>query len=151
MSDKNIEVSSLDLSEMNNQQLLLDAIEAWEEKGLLNKTNKHEKACAIEAIKNAEAIGFENACLYVQGQLHSFLLYELPVDARYAILTYARFSYEIPFIFEYSIYEFAKWFQKNKIKYVNIVEDNGQAFVRSIKLGMNPINFFKKYTIKPRK
>ncbi len=150
IDEKEVEVKSIDLSAQKNKQQLLDAVRNWHKKGGVNSTSKHENDCLLESIIRSEELGLENACIFIKGQLHSFLMYDLSQQDQYAIVGYVRFSYEIPFIFEFGVHEYAKWFLSQGVKYVNLVEDGGQHIMRTTKLNMGPINFFRKYTITTR-
>lgn len=149
VEEKRVNFESLDLTQYENQQLLLDLHEEWEHRGPMNNIGIAEKEYMKQAIKHADPLGHENLCLYIDGKIHSFILYQLPYMPKYAIINLARFSYGRPFLFEFCAYEYAKWFASQGIKYVNIDSDQDHKALRVIKLGLGPINFFRKYTVEP--
>lgn len=149
VDEEKVAVKSLDLGYPNNQELLLDSSAAWEPMGGLNNICKHEKESLPMAIKYAESLGIENVCVFIDGRLHSFFLYERSADQKYAILNYARISYAIPHIFELIAYKNAQWFAGLGMEYLNIKCDLGLSRLRTHKLSLAPANFFRKYTVRP--
>jgi len=149
IDEEQIVVRSLDLSQKENQRLLLDAAATWPQKGTLNAAPQLARDALQGAVGNAEVLGTENMCLYIGGTLHAFLLYHLPADRRYAILSNARLSYGLPFLFDYMVYAFARHFHELDISYINLDVDYGVPMMRMIRLALGPSNFFRKYTIEP--
>jgi hypothetical protein len=147
IAEEDIKLNPIDLRQESNQKMLLELVNSWELMGRMNAMCKYEKDCIKQAINHGWLIGFECLGLYVGGRLASFIIYELPADPNYALVGYARFNYEIPFTFKLSTYEYAQWFAKEGVKFVNIDADVGNTFMRAIKINLGPSNFFRKYTI----
>ena len=147
VEEDRVVLKSLDFKE--NQQELLDIVAAWQQKGTRNNLGRFEREAIETAIIHGDALGLENACVYIDGQMHSFLLYSLPSEAEYATIHYSRFSFAMPHIFEFVAYKYAHWFADLGVKYVNIESDLGLPTLRAAKLALGPSNFFRKYTIKP--
>lgn len=145
-----VAMESLDLSSEFNQQTLLELVDAWQHEGTFNNINLHERQATRHAISHAEALGMDNTCLYIDGKIHAFLIYHKTQHPRYVTIKAARISYEIPHIFEFSIFKFAQWLSKEGIRFANVELDLGLPQLRSAKLALGPTNFFRKYTIEPR-
>jgi hypothetical protein len=141
---------TLDLSIESNQDLLFTHHKEWEHKGKLNNIAKHEKDYMYQLILNAENLGCENVCLYINGEMHSFLLYQESSIPGYVLISVSRFSYARPFLFEFCVYQYAQWFASRGIKFVNIDSDLDKMTLRIIKLSLGPVNFFRKYKVEPR-
>lgn len=151
VDETKISVRSLDLSQAENCALLLDSVEEWPKKGTINAPSKMSEEALHAAVADAEALGIENVCLFVGNTLHAFLLYQVPADKRYVIFAQAKVSYGLPFLFDYVVYAFAKWFTERDVTYVNLDVDFGIPMFRMIKLALGPQNFFRKYTVEPTK
>lgn len=149
VGEENIQVRSLDLSNRVNQRMLLDRIAKWPQKGTLNELTDLSCEALDIAITDSEALGMENICIFINDELHAYLLYHLPSDKRYAIFSHAKFSYEYPHLFDYSLYAFARWFAERGISYVNLDLDYNVPMLRMIKLALGPENFFRKYSVEP--
>jgi hypothetical protein len=150
VNDERVVLKSLDLDSDQNQELLLEAMDRWKIKGRLNVINKREEEILKMSIRQATDFGYENVCLFVDGELHSFLLYQLPANPNYAIVDFIRLSYEIPHLFEFAVYQYALYLKGLEVRYANIVLDMDVPILRTMKLALGPRNFFRKYTIKPK-
>jgi hypothetical protein len=56
---------------------------------------------------------------------------------------------DIPYIFDYLVYAFSRWFFDKGVRYVNIDSDLGLPLARMLKVALGPVNYFRKYTIEP--
>jgi hypothetical protein len=143
-------VKSLNLSDPDSYQMLLDFIERWQGKGVVNNiTINSANDTARYAMQEAGLIGVENVCLFVEGELAGYLLYIEPVDKRYVILCHIVIDNDIPYIFDYLVYAFSRWFFDKGVRYVNIDSDLGLPLARMLKVALGPVNYFRKYTIEP--
>lgn len=150
MTNKGVLVKSLDMSDESNQELLIEALEDWRHKGPLNDTSNHELASHKQAIINADVLGLEVAVLYIEGELHGYLIYERCADPEYALMDFAGISYGYPHLLDYFGYMMAKYFDEEGIKQANLLEDVGAPDIRSMKLAFGPFNFFRKYIVEPK-
>lgn len=149
VEEERVSVKSLDLELPHNRQLLLDAADSWPKKGV-NNICKRDADMLEFALRHTEALSIENVCIFIDGTLHSFFLYERSADQKYAILHSGRVSYAIPHIFELVAYKQNQYFQELGIEYVNIKCDLGIPRLRTNKLSLKPADFFRKYTITPK-
>lgn len=149
ISKQKVSVRPLDLSNIINQELLSSMCKYWN-KGLFNAMGKHQAECVEQSIWYADDLGFKYLCLFIDDRIASFIIYQNSFDAEMAIVNFARYNYNIPQIFEISCTHFCGWFLERGIKFLNIQEDLGTDLSRNTKLGMAPVNFFRKYTVEPR-
>jgi|ADGO01.1.fsa_nt_gi hypothetical protein len=82
VGEHNIITKSLDLAKEENRELLWQATLKWQARGI-NNYGKFEQDAMRICIDNAEALGIENVCLFVKGQLYGFCLYHESSDKRY--------------------------------------------------------------------
>ncbi|HTE57369.1 MAG TPA: phosphatidylglycerol lysyltransferase domain-containing protein [Verrucomicrobiae bacterium] len=150
VNDERVVLKNLDLDSDQNQELLLEAMDRWKIKGRLNVINKREEEILKVCIRQASDFGYENVCLFIDGELHSFLLYQLTTDPDYVIVDYSRYSYAAPHLFEFAVYEYAQYLRDLDITYANIVLDMDVPILRTVKLALGPRNFFRKYTVQPK-
>lgn len=144
-----IEVRSLDLRTKVNRQLLLTGANKWFRKGGFNDLGKlNEEALAL-AIDAATQLDIENICLFIDGELAGFQLYQAPADKRYVIGTFTKVDTSIPGTPEYMMYVAARHFAEIGATYINYEQDLGVATLRAEKLSLGPVNFFRKYTVRP--
>jgi hypothetical protein len=142
---------SLDLRSFVNKQLLLGLDNNWRRKGALNDALADRSEALRIAVHDSTALGIENVCLYIEGELQSFLLYRLEKSNTYALCYLFNVNPDIPDLMDLMIYEFAKWFAKLGVKYANVDSDLGLPLLRSFRLKLGPTNFFRKYTVSPFK
>ncbi len=150
IDESKIATESMDLTKPSNQQFLIDLAARWEDKGGFNKIADAETKSFIFAIKHINEIDYKNLCLYINGEIKSFLIFQHTQDPNCVIINYGRFSYDMPNLFEFAVYQYSKWFEDNGTGSLNIESDLGLALLRNIKLSMNPDNFVRKYTIEPK-
>ncbi len=148
-NNERIKVAPLDLSSVYQADELIELVSRWKLKGGVNNFAKHEEDCLLIAIRKANDLGFNGLGMYLDGELHSFLiLQDSPADD-YKIMSHARFSYELPYLMEISIYMYARWFKEERVKFVNIEADSGFPLLRNIKLSLAPTNFLRMYCVRP--
>jgi hypothetical protein len=146
--EENIVVKSLDLGIPEHRDMLLDAAKRWQTKNI-NNYGKLEEDSIRTSIMDAEELGIENVCLFVDGQLHGFCLYAVPTDKRYITLNCIKATHESTLGFELMAYMFARWFVDRGVSYANLNADYGLMRLRMFMLTLGPVNFFRKFTIQP--
>jgi hypothetical protein len=128
---------------------LLELSQFWEHYKKLNYICVYEKTCLEQAIIDSFDLGYEALGLYVKGKLSAYFLYKLHSNKEFALLNYCRLDYEMPRIFEASVYKLAHWFRSNGIKFVNIDSDLGLLFLRASKITLGVTEYYRKYNITP--
>jgi uncharacterized protein len=143
-----VEVKQLDLTLSENQKLLLDSAAKWRATyGARNDGDGVEMSILPTSIRGAKALGMENVCLYVNGELQGFAVFQLSYDKQYVILNHVKAKPDVPRIFDYMTYLVFKWAVDNKIPYINLEMDLGIPGLRQHKSELKPVSFFKKYQI----
>lgn len=149
VAERRVSVRQVDLTQHVNQRLLLGSVACWPKQGTINEQSQLAVDALQMALAESEALGVENICLFIDDTLHAFALYQQPADKRYIIFNQAKMSYGLPYLFDYMVYVFARWFTERGISYVNLDVDYNVPMLRMVKLALGPENFFRKYTIKP--
>lgn len=147
--NSHVGLETIDLSEDKNCEMLLKAVTEWPVKGV-NNLAKRSPLALVEAINNASRLGLHCACLYIDGGLHAFMLFQATEDKEVVILEYVRTSYAIPNLMSFITFIFSEWFIQQGIRYVNLCVDFDRPIMRVTKLALNPINFVRKYTLEPQ-
>ncbi|MBX6334321.1 hypothetical protein IRY61_03215 [Candidatus Saccharibacteria bacterium] len=148
VGERNIVVKSLDLSSEENKDFLWRMAVAWQPRGI-NNYGKHELRAMRICIEQSEELGIENACLFVNGEMYGFCLYEIGSDTRYVGMRHIKATHVSTLGFELIAYMFAKWFAERGVLYGNIASDFGLMRLRMFMLTLGPVNFFRKYIIEP--
>lgn len=148
MEGRSIVVRSLDLGLRENRQLLLKAAGYWGERNV-NHYGKAEREAMKVCMDQADILDVDNACLFIDDELHGFCLYNTPLDRRYTIVRHIKATHKDMLGFELIAYEFAKWFARQGVSYANITADYGLLRLRMFMLTLGPSNFFRKYRITP--
>jgi hypothetical protein len=148
VGEENIVVKSLDLQSAQNRDLLLNAAREWQGRNI-NNYGKMDEEAVTTSVMNSDALNTENACLFVNGQLHGFCLYVRPPDKRYVIIHYIKATNKNTLGFELMAYAFTKWFVDKGVLYGNVSSDYGLMRLRMFMLTLGPVNFFRKYIVEP--
>jgi hypothetical protein len=148
VDEKNIMVKSLDLSSEDNRDFLWRMAVAWQSKGI-NNYGRHELSAMRTAIEHSDKLKIDNACLFVNGEMYGFCLYETGSDGRYVSMRHIKATHVSTLGFELIAYMFAKWFAEQGVLYANIASDFGIMRLRMFMLTLGPTNFFRKYIIEP--
>ena len=143
-----IQVKPIDLSSVENQRLLIDAVADWPRKGL-NNINKLEREALPRTLERGAAYGLRNICIFIDGEVQAFCLYHVTQYPDHAIAGHARINYDFAYLFDYSVHAFCKYLADKGVAYVNIHADNDSAKMRTLKMVLRPDNFFRKYSIEP--
>ncbi|HEU4967228.1 MAG TPA: hypothetical protein VFT53_07220 [Candidatus Saccharimonadales bacterium] len=147
VDQKRIAVKSLDLSAAENRRLLLG--KQWPAKGINKFTKIFEDANRLQ-VDQADILGYDNVCIFIDDELAAYCMYHRAADVRYAVFVQAKVDYAIPRVLDYAVYAFAQWFVERGISYVNLDYDLGVPFLRMIMITLGPCNYFRKYTLRPR-
>ncbi len=150
LEDKKISVTSLDLQVKSERDLLLNAAAKWRVKNKLNDFGSIEGECIENYIINSDKLGVDNLCLFVNGKIWGFCLYQPSSDGKYVVMKHIKATNRLTFGFEILGYMFAKRFIEQGYTYVNLGPDYGLDELRMFMLTLGTCNFFHKYTIEPR-
>ncbi len=144
-----IVTQSLDLGIAKDKSILLKALK-WRSKNPINDYGTVEEDAMLAKIRDAELLGIDNLCLFADGRLMGFCLFQIPTDKRYVIMRHIKATHPITFGFELIGYMFAKHFVSLGCSYVNLGPDYDLESLRTFMVGINANNFFRKYTITPK-
>ena len=146
ISEERVILKSIDFSKAENQDLLLNC--RWPKKGINNLGSIFDETWQ-STITHADLLGLENVCLYIDGELHAYMLYLVPADKRYIIFRHAKVDYSVPRLFDYMVYAFARWLSDKGAVYFNLDSDVGLPFLRMLMIALGPVNYFRMYTVRP--
>jgi len=73
----------------------------------------------------------------------------MPQDKRYAIVCHVKATHKTSLGYDLMVRLFAKWFAEHGVMYVDLNSDEGLLALRMFMLTLGPVNFFRKYTIRP--
>ncbi len=148
--ENNVVLVCLDLSDSANQQHLMNSAEDWwSEFGSANDQLRSERQALRISIGQAKALDIRDLCLYVNGKLEGFVLYQLTQDGNYIILNHIKVRYAIPRIFDFLTYAMARLAVESGVTYLNLEMDLGVPGLRTHKSEFRALEFFRKYTITP--
>jgi hypothetical protein len=145
-----LEVKSLDLDIPSQKAELLAAARIWRTKNKINDYGLVEADCMNYAIKNAGKLGIENLCLFVEGKLWGFCLYEVCDDQKTLIMNHIKATHPSTFGFEFISYMFAERLVSQGYECANFGADHGIEPLRMFMLTLGASNFCRKYIIEPR-
>lgn len=150
VDDHHLEVKKLDLADEVNRETILNAIRHWHTKfPKANDPGRTEDKALQASLSHHKALEVRNLCLFIDGRIQGVALYHLSHDGKYLILNHLKVDYNVPFIFDYLTNQVASEAVESGIPYLNMEMDLGIEGLRRHKLGLRPVNFIKKYTIKP--
>jgi hypothetical protein len=142
-----VEVRPLDLKSWANRQILLEAADTWWEKNI-NSPGNVEKESLKFCIREAHKLKVENVCLFVEGRLQGFCMYQRPANpSPYVIVNHVKATHERRLKFELIAHLFSKYFYELGATHININSDMGLLRLRVFMLTLGPVNFFRKYRV----
>lgn len=148
---KKVEHKSLDMSIVENQDHIFNAILAWEEKRPpKNDPERSEIDALKKTLAHAAVLDIESSALYVDDELHGVILFHQTPKNDHFVIHHLRFSYEIPYTSDYMTRHLARHAIERKVPYINMEMDLGKENLRRHKLKLQPVNFYKKYKITPK-
>jgi hypothetical protein len=150
VEEREVEFRELDLSSSEVQQDLYNAILSWERAQPSTNDPDHTEHDAIKkTLAHARKLGIRNIGMYVDGRLHAIVLYHRPQGKEYFILHHLKVDYSIPYIFDYMTHHIASTAVKENVAFLNMEMDLGIERLRYHKMGLRPVEFFRKFTIRP--
>jgi hypothetical protein len=148
--NKKIQIKSLGLSSEENTHLILASFHDWQKKFADKNDPKRTENLAIErTLTHSQALETKNLCLFIDGKLSGFALYHLTIDKQYYIVNHLKVDYSIPRMYDYLTNQLAIKAADENVPFLNIEMDLGIEGLREHKMGLRPIRFNKKYTVKP--
>jgi len=146
-----IKVRALDLEVPSQKTELLAAARTWRTRNKINDFGRVEGDCMRYLITNAQALGIENLCVYVNDTMWGFCLYEVGADRKTLIMKHIKATHPETFGFEFIGYHLAENLLAQGYKDVNFGADYGIKPLRMFMLTLGTYNFQRKYIIEPRK
>jgi len=148
VENRKVEAKELDLSTDESKQALLKAIISWESNQRSDNDPNHTEHQAIaKTMDHANKLGVEHLGLYIDDKLYAVILYHKSIGETHYILNHLKVDYSIPFIFDYMTHHIATKAAHENIKFLNMEMDLGIENLRRHKLGLRPVDFFRKFTI----
>jgi hypothetical protein len=151
VGDKKIEIINLNLSSPSKNKQLLDAINDWGETSHgKNDPLGMEKQAIKRTLKLESHLNIKNFAIYIDGEMHGLVLYHRPMGGSYYVGHHLKVNYKFSYIFDYMIHQLAIKGVNDGISYINCEMDLGIESLRSHKMKLRPVDFFRKYTILPK-
>lgn len=151
IEDRKMEIRELNLSSVEEQEKLFEAILLWEAEHPSKNDPEHTEHKAIKkTLSQAKHFGIRHLGLYVDDSLHAIVLYHQASDNNHFILHHLKVDYSIPYIFDYMTHRIASKAVQEGIDFLNMEMDLGIESLRNHKMGLRPVDFFRKYTITPK-
>ncbi len=139
--------------EMNDDTInfMINNLHTWDKAFTLTKNDVdlQEVKALNTSLDISREIDNRNFSIYIDGKLEGFILYQVPPQEGFVILNHIKTSYNFRYIFDFMLFAFAARVTQSGIKYINFEQDLGLEGLRDHKLGLKPIGFLKKYSIKP--
>jgi len=145
-----LELKKLDLSDSSDRQLIFSTIMGWHDKyPSLNDPQRLEDQGLQMTLSKSQYLDTQNLCLFIDGELHGLVLYHLTPDKQHYIINHLKVDYHFANIFDYMTNQIAIEANRQNVAYLNMEMDLGMEGLRQHKLGLRPVKFYKKYTVKP--
>jgi len=149
VEERDVELRELDLSYEEAREDVFRAIVAWEKGRPGNDPGNTEHDALRSTLKHAEHLGIRPLGLYIDGKLYAVVLYHKTHDSKYYIMHHLKVDYSLPYIFDYMVHRVANKATDESVQFLNMEMDLGIASLRQHKMGLRPVDFFRKYTVRP--
>lgn len=150
VEERTVEIKELELSTPETREQLRQSIASWEnERSAANDPHQTEHLAIQKTLAHADALGIQGLGLYIDTKLCAVFLYHNSHDQNYYIMNHLKVDYSIPYIFDYMTHQIADRAVKENINFLNMEMDLGIENLRRHKMGLRPVDFFRKYTIYP--
>lgn len=144
-------VKPIDLSKDKNQKAILELTKQW---SIISNKSADDIKTEFIAIKRLLEHAHHFPNLYALGiydgqQLVAFNTYEISTHS-HGISSFQKADKKYEGIYAYLTHEMAKSMVELGCKYINFEQDFGFEGLRASKKSWHPVNFLKKYTVKPK-
>lgn len=148
VENRKVEIKELDTSTPEARDQILKSILSWEtNRSSDNDPHQTEHHAIKKTLSQSPQLGIKNLGLYIDENLCAVFLYHTSHDKQYYIMNHLKVDYSIPFIFDYMTHTIADRAVRENINFLNMEMDLGIENLRRHKLGLRPVDFFRKYTI----
>lgn len=147
-----VDLRSVNLSNPKNQQQIIESYFQWKYKKhslVVNELPKHAEEVFIRTVENGASLNQNIVCQFIDDEIHSFTLYEIPTGSDHVILRYSGFSCDIPGLYEYTCFKLAQRFKAEGIKKAVVAIHIGDPRFLTNRISLNPSTIFNKYEIRP--
>lgn len=144
-----VSVRSVDLKTLEARRAFLGIAQSWNGKGFINSAAKHVNDMIELAILSAPDLGLSALGLYIDDELAGFIMYYLPDDDDTIIITHSLVDTTRPYVYDYMIHAFSRWLLEHGVNFANLDSDLGLPVLRGVKLALGPVNYYRKYTVRP--
>ena len=149
VENEKVEVKPLNMAPSETKALVFNAVQSWQKvHPKRNDPDDTEAKAIAKAIHHQSDLGIENLCLFINDKLQAIVLYHLSLDKQYYIIHHFQVDYSTPFIFDYMTSQIAKKAVEESVPYLNMEMDLGIEGLRAHKMGLRPVTFLKKFTLK---
>jgi hypothetical protein len=150
VEEREVDLRKLDVSSEAVREELFEAITQWEKDQPSANDPEHTEHQAIkQTLKHAEEFGIRHLGLYVDDKLRAIILYHKAKGDNHFILHHLKVDYSIPYIFDYMTHRIADKAVREDVDFLNMEMDLGIENLRRHKMGLRPVDFFRKYTVRP--
>lgn len=150
VEESEVDLRELDMSSEQVREELFEAVVEWEKEHPSRTDPDHTEHQAIrQTLKHAERFGVRHLGLYVDDKLHAIILYHKAKDDNHFILHHLKVDYSLPYIFDYMTHRVADKAVQEGVDFLNMEMDLGIESLKEHKMGLRPVDFFRKYTVQP--
>jgi hypothetical protein len=146
--ERTLNISHVNLNSLHAKMLLINALHTWHEI-YENDRDRIEGAAIDRALLIAEHIDLESICIFIDKTLVGFTLFK-SLPQKYVNLNHIKSTREYPDLFRYLTHVTAVHLQNEGYEFINAEQDLGIEGLRRFKTSLQPVDYFKKYTIRPK-
>lgn len=150
-SNRMVDVRPVNLETLEARQAFLKIAQDWNGKGFINSAAKHVNNTIELAIMSARDLGLSALGLYIDKELAGFIMYHLPDGGDTIIITHSLVDTAEACVYDYMIHAFSCWLREHGVNFANLDSDLGLPLLRGVKLALGPVNYYRKYTVRPAK
>ncbi|HZP55389.1 MAG TPA: phosphatidylglycerol lysyltransferase domain-containing protein [Candidatus Saccharimonadales bacterium] len=143
-----LELRELDLELKSIRDMVYSSIQLWQKKyPIENDPENTENEALKVTLSHTSILHIRNIAVFIDDKLQGIIFYHKTVDKKHIVLNHLKVNYDLPHIFDYLTSEVAKEAIKDGVDFINMEMDLGLEGLRKHKMGLRPINFYKKYTV----
>ncbi len=148
---ENVKIREVDLTDHAEVERLVNALHIWKSGNVVSNNDKLGiEGIAIDRyLKNRHHLKPHCLEVFVEDKLVGFSIYHYPPQEGFAIINHIKCDYSYTNIFEFIFFCIMSHLRMDGITYANGEQDLGIEGIRDFKHKLQPVDFIKRYTIKP--
>jgi hypothetical protein len=129
---------------------IINSLHTWDNTYRQTDQARMEGLAINQLLRNARDLNVQCLVVEIDNRLASFCFYHYPPQQGYVIVNHLKCDNRYKYIFDYTFARLIELLHAQGITYANLEQDLGIPGLRTHKQRLAPIDYLRRYTVRPR-